>query len=319
MKTFEIFGKKVPFIAVLMALLVIGTASAAVFMNYATLSGTVEVSNGISVTDSNGETFEANGEGVLNFSGPTTFVINNANNEPTIVNLVTVITLDEGSINDLTGLTVDYSVIDGTGVVEATGIGTPVLVPPGGLTVEVVFDAANNAMPGEYEVVVGIDYIAEEYESFTGENAMVDVILTHKDGEPHWNTTGDTSDLSYVPMGNEFYYELNAIGLNAEETYSLIYYADPWPATYGTSIDEFATDESGSVVSSGHADLNMDLPNSLDDNYGEGAKVWVVPTNHLTNGDLPMSTWNYAQYLYEYSEILEDEYTDLVNYEDTNA
>jgi len=51
-KKIELFGKKVPILAVVMAVLIIGTASAAVFMNYATLtSEDIELTaNGIGVT-----------------------------------------------------------------------------------------------------------------------------------------------------------------------------------------------------------------------------------------------------------------------------
>lgn len=50
MKTINIFGKNMPIIAILMALLVIGTASAAVFYNYATLEGEVEITSPLKVT-----------------------------------------------------------------------------------------------------------------------------------------------------------------------------------------------------------------------------------------------------------------------------
>ena len=49
MKTINIFGKNMPIVAILMALLVIGTASAAVFTHYATLEGKVAIESPITV------------------------------------------------------------------------------------------------------------------------------------------------------------------------------------------------------------------------------------------------------------------------------
>ena len=335
MKKIEIFGKKVPLFAILIALLVIGTASAAVFLNYATLSGTVDVSNGVSVTDSYGETFEANGEGGLNFNSPATFTINNANDEPAIVNLVTTLDLDGIPVTDYEGLTVDYSVIDGTGV-EATDPGTLVLVPPGGLTIDVNFTYEDNVMPGEYNITVAVDYSAEDYITFTGENAMVDVTMSHKNDT--WVPIGEPSLLAYAPMGNEFYFELDAVGLDTETPYSLIYYADEvydetdvplpdgknigddkWGGTNepaGTAIgDSF---EVASETITGHYNLGMDVPCMPDENFDEGAKVWVILTSDLSGGSLPMDGWNTDDYLFEYSEILDLDYTDLVRYTDTD-
>ena len=340
MKKIEIFGKKVPIFAILIALLVIGTASAAIFLNYATLTGAVDVSNGISVTDSDDVTFEANGEGVLNFDSPATFTINNDNDEPAIVNLVTSLTRNlnnEGEVvvDDYEGLTVDYSVIDGTGV-EANGTGTPVLVPPGGLTVEVNFTYEDNVMPGKYNITVAVDYSAEDYTTFTGDNAMEIVAMSHKNAT--WVPIGEPSSLAYAPMGDEFYFELDAVGLDTETPYSLIYYADEvydetdelpldknigddkWGGTNGpagTAIGD-SFEVAGETIT-GHYDLGMDVPCVPDENFDEGAKVWVVLTSDMgADNSLPMIVWDLSEYLFESSEILTPDYTDLVRYTDTD-
>ena len=330
MKKIEIFGKKVPIFAILIALLVIGTASAAIFSNYATLTDTIEVSNGISVTDSDGETFEANGEGVLDFDSPATFTINNANDEPAIVNLVTSLTRNlnnegEAVVTNYDGLTVDYSVIDGTGV-EANGTGTLVLVPPGGLTVEVNFTYEDNVMPGKYNITVAVDYSGGDYTTFTGENAMEIVSMSHKNAT--WVPIGEPSSLAYTPMGDEFYFELDAVGLDTETPYSLIYYADEvdgfgndmWGGTNGpagTAIGD-SFEVAGETIT-GHYNVGMDIPCMPDENFDEGAKVWVVLTSDMGAGNsLPMSDWHLLEYLFESSEILTPDYTDLVRYTDTN-
>ena len=316
MKKIEIFGKKVPLFAILIAVLVIGTASAAIFMNYATLTGEIDVTHSISVSDYDTDPIALGGDGELIFASPATFVVNNNGDEPVIVDLVTTLFLDSVEVTDETGLAVDYSVINGSDVEEGM-----VLIPPGGLTINVEFDAVDNAIPGTYTVQVEVNYSATPYDEFEGDNAMVDVTLTHKDGEPDWNPIGNNSSLSYAPMGNEFYFELDAIELEASISHSLIYYADPWPGNNpGAVMAAFTTDGNGDVTSSGHVDLGMNIPHADDDNFDEGAKVWVVLSSNLTNGNaMPMIGYDHTKYLTEYSEILDEDYTDLVKYEDTDA
>ena len=50
MRTINMFGRKMPVLAILMAALIVGTASAAVYSHYATLEGTVEIGSPITVT-----------------------------------------------------------------------------------------------------------------------------------------------------------------------------------------------------------------------------------------------------------------------------
>lgn len=334
MKTIEIFGKKVPVIAMIMALMVIGTASAAVFLNYATLSGTVEVSNGISVTDSNGDEFEANGEGFLNFNGPASFTINNANNEPVIVNLVTTLTLDDIAVDDFTGLTVDYSVIDSTGV-EGTGTGTLLLVPPGGLTIEVVFYADDNAMPGEYNITMAVDYNDEDYNTFYGENAMETLELSYKNDVWQAIENGKVQ-VDYAPMGNAFYYEMEFDGVDLTD-YALIYYADKpdrfnmWGGDNpGAIIQILPTSIVDGDMITNLIDLDMDLPHLNDANFDTtytnyslepdfydnscGAKLWLVPLIDInplyaSEGGQLVTGWFSDTIVFE---------TELIQYTDTN-
>ena len=50
MRTISIFGRKMPILAILMAALIVGTASAAVYSHYATLTGTVNVGSPLIIT-----------------------------------------------------------------------------------------------------------------------------------------------------------------------------------------------------------------------------------------------------------------------------
>lgn len=113
-KKFNIFGRKVPVLAVVMAVLIIGTASAALIANYATLSGTFEVGETIVVT-SDGDTI-LNGETgtiVFNESGGANFTIANSG-DGTTVNLNTTLLLDEGTgpvvVDNTEGITITYEI-----------------------------------------------------------------------------------------------------------------------------------------------------------------------------------------------------------------
>ena len=328
MRTINMFGRKMPIIAILMALLVIGTASAAVFIHYATLSGTVEVTNDISVDD-----IEIDGSGTLVFTDySASFTINNDGDEPVIVELDTSLYFTQELVINHEGLSVDYSVInDYDNSHDNIEIGS-VLVPPGGLTVDVEFDATGNTIPGTYEIMVFVSYTDEDYEDFGGNNAIETLMLTHKDG--NWDPTGQgLSEIHYVPMGNLFCYEMDVTtddGLLPDTDYALIYYADK-PGRFenwggdnpGFVINIMTTDEDGEISIRDAIEMDMDMPHPNDANYDTdeyceefgqcdgGAKLWIIPTTNLTSGtDLPMSGWDMSLYLFE---------TELIHYTDTNA
>ena len=162
-KKIEIFGKKVPVIALVIALLVIGTASAAVFMNYATLTGT-DVIDGpsIYVIDSDGNIVPTGDDGDLNFSSPATFSINNTADTNVTVELNTTlsVTNSTGSTVNDDGITVVYS---GDGVNVTTDPVT-VVVPAadteeGQSVVTVTLIYAPNIMAGNCTVTVDVDPI----------------------------------------------------------------------------------------------------------------------------------------------------------------
>ena len=333
MRTINIFGRKMPILAILMGLLVIGTASAAVFLNYATLSGTVEVTNDISVDD-----IEIDGTGTLVFTDYlASFTINNDGDEPVIVYLDTSLYFNGdivyGDVVNYDGLSVDYSVIDdydGDDNVE-TGY---VLVPPGGLTVDIEFDATGNTIPGTYEIMVFVSYTDEDYENFDGNNAIEYLELTAK--TTGWVPTEDKVDVYFVPMGNDFYYKVLSEDVVEDTEYALIYYADfggdrfgDWGGNNPGAVIAIETADSlGSISMSGSPNLDMNLPCVPDANIDEhdysgapdfylnahGAKLWLVPTSDLTEDItlpvLPLDGWNPEGIFFE---------TDLIHYEDTNA
>ena len=137
------------------------------------------------------------------------------------------------------------------------------------------------------------------------------VTLEDKDGEPDWNIIqgGAQGVLTYQTKGPEFEYSFTASGLE-DGDYQLIYYPDPWTSSKQVVlIGDVMTTSSGSInVSNNSVELGMDLPNSvIDDNYPDGAKIWLVPTSSLTGTIL--SWTNTGKFLFE---------TALITYDDTD-
>ena len=164
-KKIEIFGKKVPIIAILMVVLVIGTASAALFNNYATLIGTEEVKPQVYVTDSDGTQIDPEEGGTLNFSSPATFTINNTGNSNVTVRLNHTLnaTNETGANVNEEGLSVAYSGIDvnttGTYLNALVLVEVPAAVSDveGMSTVTVTLVQEPNVIPGNCTIEVEID------------------------------------------------------------------------------------------------------------------------------------------------------------------
>ena len=163
------------------------------------------------------------------------------------------------------------------------------------------------------------------------------IVLDNKDdctpsGAWSLTSTDDTGGLlKYYLDGSTFDYEFNATGLTPGIDYSLIYYADQpdrfvdWGGNNpGVLIGTFMTDATtGDIaLTTGSKNLGMNLPSSPDANIDEydysgtsdsyalhhGAKIWLVPTNDLTSGEL--TAWNPSDYLFE---------TNLISYHDADV
>ena len=127
--------------------------------------------------------------------------------------------------------------------------------------------------------------------------------------EPSWgkmkyNLSGD--ELKFVFNGHDFVYDLET-----EQSYSLIYYPDPWPGDAGDGLiilGEGTVNEEGNVHIMGSIDTG-DLPYPEDEN--EGAKIWLVLSDDLPSDaetNPYWDAWNPESYLFEY---------DLINFSDS--
>ncbi|MFA7208790.1 MAG: TasA family protein [Parcubacteria group bacterium] len=106
--------------------------------------------------------------------------------------------------------------------------------------------------------------------------------------------TGDgiQGTLAWQGDGDTFDYTLAAQGLPANSSYSLIYYADPYPGNNpGKLIGTHMTDGGGNINAAGNPDLGMDLPDPADANFGTGAKIWLIPSSAYDAASSSIISW----------------------------
>ncbi len=144
---------------------------------------------------------------------------------------------------------------------------------------------------------------------------------------------GATADLTFDTVNPSFIGTLTTSGLENGTDYALIYYpdnedrfaSDKWNGAGGKVIKTFTGDVTDLAID---VDLGVNLPdatlpdwninpspnycnyvNGFDDyTHCRGAKLWIVKTSDLTNGDkLPLVNWNPTAWLFE---------TDLITYSD---
>ncbi len=122
---------------------------------------------------------------------------------------------------------------------------------------------------------------------------------------------GTYGELEYDAVGSEFVYSLTATGLLTTIGYSLIYYADPWPGNNpGALIGTGITDSSGDLIMSGNTELDTMLPSEDDENFADGAKIWLIPSSAYNAGTNSVIVWPpTTQWLFE---------DELIIYADTN-
>jgi len=141
------------------------------------------------------------------------------------------------------------------------------------------------------------------------------LVLENKTGDPDWQIVADgiKATLTYNLTSPTFDYSLTGKAPLINTEYCLIYYADPWPGSNGALIGCGKTANGNRTISfSGSAELG-DLPRSADQNFPEGAKIWLVKKSDyspVTAGDQgEMIKWNTDDYLFD---------TALTTYKDTD-
>jgi len=114
-----------------------------------------------------------------------------------------------------------------------------------------------------------------------------------------WSVVEDGAwgKMKYNLSGEEFEFVFNGHGLEADTDYTLIYYPDPWPGTGLICLGSGTTNRGGNVNIKNSVEIDF-LPIVLDENFPEGAKIWLVLTSDVSceNG---MTGWNPSEYLFE--------------------
>jgi hypothetical protein len=133
----------------------------------------------------------------------------------------------------------------------------------------------------------------------------------------------ENKDANYVPLvddsikglltwagdGDTFNFNLVSHGLNANASYSMIYYADGFPGNHpGYFFGAATTDGIGNFFMSGNPDIHMNLPTAPDTNFPTGAKIWLIPSSAYNPGTHSVTTWPFTtDWLFEANLI---KYTD---------
>ncbi|UCE61207.1 MAG: hypothetical protein JSU63_05555 [Phycisphaerales bacterium] len=108
--------------------------------------------------------------------------------------------------------------------------------------------------------------------------------------------------------GPEFDFVFNGHLLAPDAMYTLLYYPDPWPGDGLMCLGNGMVDEYGDVHIKAAVDTGT-LPAAADDNYGAGAKIWLVLSDDVDCDMQQMIGWNPTMYLFE---------EELITYTDTD-
>lgn len=132
-----------------------------------------------------------------------------------------------------------------------------------------------------------------------GKSNVAHLYLYEKDASWVIVDGGAWGKMKYNLSGSTFDFVFNGHGLVAGADYTLIYYPDPWPGTGLICLGSGIANDGGEVHIADSVTTG-DLPDTGDDNYPGGAKIWLVLTNDVDcTTNLKMIGWNRADYLFE--------------------
>ena len=119
---------------------------------------------------------------------------------------------------------------------------------------------------------------------------------------------GAWGKMTYKLWYSKFWFEFNGHDLIPGEGYTLIYYPDPWPGEGLIKLGTGIANDGGNVHIKGRLEDVCDLPADYDENFGYGAKIWLVLSSDVEiEGEAnKMIGWNPLEYLFEYHLITFD-------------
>lgn len=149
--------------------------------------------------------------------------------------------------------------------------------------------------------------IAKKHNKINIKSNMGQLYLLEKNPET-WEIVdhGAWGKMKRSLSGSEFEFSFNGHGLEPETWYCLIYYPDPWPGEDLYILGEAMADDDGNVKISGLENTG-DMPSELDENWPDGAKIWLVLSDDVDGRMQSMVGWNPSEYLFEYDLIKFDD------------
>ena len=110
---------------------------------------------------------------------------------------------------------------------------------------------------------------------------------------------GAWGKMKYNLSGEMFEFVFNGHGLEAGYDYTLIYYPDPWPGNGLICLGSGTANKGGEVhIAESYEGIDF-LPVVLDDNFPDGAKIWLVLKEDVNCVAQEMVGWNPEEYLFE--------------------
>ena len=152
-------------------------------------------------------------------------------------------------------------------------------------------------------VLLGSIAIAKGPSKPAGESNKAHLYLFEKDPNT-WDIVekGSWGKMKYNLEGSTFDFKFIGHKLLPEEEFTLIYYPDPWPGSGLICLGTNISDEDGNINIRGSLDVG-DLPAEYDENYPDGAKIWLVLSCDVDCEAAMMIDWNPTEYLFEFDLI----------------
>jgi hypothetical protein len=140
-----------------------------------------------------------------------------------------------------------------------------------------------------------------------GKSLVGHLYLFEKDPDT-WEVVegGAWGKMKYNLQGEEFDIVFNGHGLESGQSYTLIYYPDPWPGNGLICLGEGTANGDGNVHIKDKVDTG-DMPADGDDNFSCGAKIWLVLSGDVECDNQNMIGWQPEEYLFEYNLIKFDD------------
>ncbi len=157
--------------------------------------------------------------------------------------------------------------------------------------------------------IIAISAQAKINSGKAGNSHIAHLYLYEKDAD--WNIVkhGAWGKMKYNLLGSSFDFVFNGHNLQKGKDYTLIYYPDPWPGKGLICLGSAESNKGGNVHINESVDT-CDLPAPYDENYNNGAKIWLVLSSDVDCQNHRMTAWNPMEYLFEYQ---------LITFEDTDC